>query len=190
MKQEKVKGSLSTKTPRDVLTHYMAERGGMRNTSERYAILDVVMQMKGHHDADRILAMMPENFHVSRSTMYNTLALFVKCGLLCDHQLKGTTLYERAHGRAPHHHCVCTVCDKIWDMHDNSIDETIGQIKTPRFKKLWCRTYVYGVCSSCQAKLLRARKKIEKKKAESLAGEELRFARINEELAKMAEWFL
>ena len=63
-------------TPHERLTRFMNEQG-MRKTPERYAILETVMHMKGHHSTDQILAMMPSNFHVSRGTMYSTLALFV-----------------------------------------------------------------------------------------------------------------
>ena len=70
MKKAKAEGGQQKETPRDILTRYMTDQGGMRKTGERYAILDVVMQMRGHHSADQILAMMPEKFPVSRATMY------------------------------------------------------------------------------------------------------------------------
>ena len=55
---KKAEGTQLKETPRDILTRFMTEQGGMRKTPERYAILDVVMQMKGHHSADQILEMM------------------------------------------------------------------------------------------------------------------------------------
>jgi hypothetical protein len=62
-------------------------------------------------------------------------------------------------------------------------------VKTPRFKKLRCNTYIYGICNICQAKLARLKKKMEKQKDPDITREEKRFARINEELAKVADWF-
>ncbi len=162
---------------------------GMRKTPERYAILDVVMQMKGHHSADEILTMMPDTFHVSRGTIYSTLALLVECGLLYNHQTEGATLYECAYGRPMHHHYICTGCQKIWDLQNTTIEEAVAKARTPRFKKLRCSTYIYGLCNICQAKLARLKKKMEKEKEVSMTREEKRFARINEELAKAAEWF-
>lgn len=182
------KEGIATETPRDILTRFMAEQG-MRKTPERYAILDVVMQMKGHHSADQILAMMPATFHVSRGTIYSTLSLLVECGLLYNHQMEGATLYECAYGRPTHHHYICTGCQKIWDLQDSSIEQVASKVKTPRFKKLRCSTYIFGICNICQAKLARLKKKMEKEKEASMTREEKRFARINEELAKAAEWF-
>ena len=177
---------------REILDNYLELRNH-RKTPERYAILDVVMQMRGHHSADQILAMMPEKFPVSRATMYSTLALLVKCGLLYDHQTEGATLYECAYRTPMHHHYICTGCNKIWDLKDSTIEQAVSKVKTPRFKKLRCNTYIYGICNICQAKLARLKKKMEKedkeKKKSSMTREEKRFASIDKELAKAAEWF-
>ena len=179
--------------PRDILSRYIAEQGGMRKTGERYAILDVVMQMKGHYSADQILEMMPEKFPVSRSTMYSTLSLLVKCGLLYSHLTEGATLYECAYHVPAHHHYICTGCNKIWDLKDASIEQAASKVKTPRFKKLRCSTYIYGICNICQAKLARLKKRMEReareKQQSSMTREEKRFAMIDEELNKAAEWF-
>ncbi len=188
MKKATTGNPQGVETPHDILTRYMQQQG-MRKTPERYAILDVVMQMKGHYSADQILAMMPESFHVSRATMYSTLALLVDCGLLFNHQMEGATLYECAYGVATHHHYICTGCGKIWDLQDSSIEQVASKVRTPRFKKLRCSTYIYGICNICQAKLARLKKKMEKEKLTQMTREEIRFARINEELAKAAEWF-
>ena len=189
---KKTEGIQQKDTPHDILTRYMTEQGGMRKTPERYAILDVVMKMKGHHSADQILDMMPETFHVSRATMYSTLTLLVKCGLLYNHQTEGATLYECAYKVPAHHHYICTGCNKIWDLKDSSIERTVSKAKTPRFKKLRCSTYIYGLCNICQAKLARLKKKLEQEKKRqdaTMTREEKRFAQIGRELSMAAEWF-
>ncbi len=188
MKKANEEGSHTAETPHDILTRYMTEKG-MRKTPERYAIMEVVMKMMGHHSADEILTMMPENFHVSRGTIYSTLALLVECGLAHSHHMEVATLYECAYERPTHHHYICTGCQKIWDLQDSSIEQVASKVKTPRFKKLRCNTYIYGICNICQAKLARLKKKMEKEKEANITKEEKRFARINEELAKAAEWF-
>ena len=121
--------------------------------------------------------------------MYSTLALLVECGLLYSHQMEGATLYERAYQVSAHHHYICTGCNKIWDLRDTSIEQAASKVKTPRFKKLRCNTYIYGICNICQAKLARLKKKVEKEQRAPMTREEKRYARINEELAKAAEWF-
>lgn len=188
MTRAKTSTAKETETPEAILTQFMTEQK-MRKTPERYAILNVVMKMEGHHSADQILALMPKSFHVSRGTMYSTLALLVECGLLYSHQIDGAALYECAYGKAVHQHYICTGCNKIWDLYDQTIEQAASKVKTPRFKKLRCNTYIYGICYVCQAKLGRLKKKMEKEKKASMTREEIRFARIDEELAKAAEWF-
>lgn len=175
-------------TPADILTRFMVEQQ-MRKTPERYAILDVIMAMEGHHSADEILEMMPSNFPVSRGSIYNTLHLLVECGLVFTHQIEGLTLYENAYGIDPHHHYICTGCNKIWDLHDSQLEKMASKVRTPKFKKIRCSMYIYGLCNLCLAKLARMKKKREKEIQAKMTREEIRFARIDEELAKAAEWF-
>ncbi len=175
-------------TPEEILTRFMTEQQ-MRKTPERYAILNVVMNMDGHNSADQILEMMPDDFHVSRGSVYNTLHLLVECGLVFTHQIQGVTLYEKAYGISQHHHYICNGCNKIWDLYDTQIEQVASKVRTPRFKKIRCTTYIYGLCNLCQAKLARMKKKQEKEMKANMTREEIRFARIDEELAKAAEWF-
>lgn len=188
MTKAKTDKSQEVETPHDILTRFMTEKR-MRKTPERYAILEVATKMEGHHSADQILAMMPENFHVSRGTMYSTLALLVECGLVYSHQMDGITLYECAYRTPVHHHYICTGCNKIWDLRDVSIEQAVSKVKTPKFRKIRCNTYIYGICNICQAKLARMKKRMEKEQHASMTREEKRFARIDEDLAKVAEWF-
>ena len=121
------------------------------------------------------------------------MSLLVQCGLLYNHQTTGATLYECAYKVPVHHHYICTGCNKIWDLRDTSIEQAASKVKTPRFKKLRCSTYIYGICNICQAKLARLKKKMEKEareqKLSNMTREEKRFAQIDEELSKAAEWF-
>ena len=188
MKEAITDGSKKKENARDILARFMSEQG-MRKTPERFAILDVVMQMKGHHSADEILTMMPQDFPVSRGTIYSTLALLVECGLIYNHQIAGATLYEYAYGHPLHQHYICTGCNKIWDLQDSTIEQAASKVKTPRFKKMRCSTYIYGICNVCQAKLARLKKKMAKEQEKNMTREEKRFAKIDEELAKAADWF-
>ena len=71
----------------------------------------------------------------------------------------------------------------------HTIEQAASKVKTPRFKKLRCSTYIYGICNICQAKLARLKKKMEKEQEMNMTREEKRFAKIDEELAKAADWF-
>lgn len=178
----------SIKSAHNLLNDYIEEQG-MRKTPERHAILDAVMKMDGHHSADEIFAMMPEDFHVSRTSIYNTLKLLDELNIVISHQIHGTTLYERQIGREPHHHYICNGCHRIWDFKDDELTEMAVKCKTPRFRKTQYSMYIHGICDVCQARLNRLKRKIEQQKVDSMSRDEKRFARIDKELAEAAKWF-
>ena len=176
------------KIAREQLDNYIEEQG-MRKTPERYAILNAVLNMDGHHGADEIMAMLTDGFRISRATIFSTLNLFDEIGIVFSHQIHGKTIYESACGRKPHHHYICKGCYRIWDFTNDELTEAVAVSRTPRFKKIRCAVYIYGLCDTCQARLYRLKKKTDKQKDEGMTREEQRFARIDDELAKASEWF-
>lgn len=172
-----------------ILDAYIEEQG-KRKTPERYAIMDVVLDMEGHHSADEVLAMMPKDFHVSRVTVYSTLALLDEIGLVFSHQVHGKTLYEAAYGKEPHHHYICKGCGKIWNFKNDEVVQAAATCRTPKFRKIRCSVYIYGLCTTCAARVYRLRKKLEKEKETKMTREEVRFKRISDELDEAAKWFM
>lgn len=172
---------------RKILDEYI-ESVGKRKTPERYVILDVVLKADGHYCADDICAMLPEDYPISRGTVYSSLNLFVDAGLAYSHQINGKTFYESAFNKAPHHHYICSMCGKMWEFKDKKIYETIAACKTPRFRKSHSALYIYGTCSSCYARAYRHKKKYEEEQSVKMDEEERRFARIGEEFSEAVKW--
>ncbi len=156
-----------------ILNSYI-ESHKMRHTPEREAVLKVVLNTTGHHTADEIQAMTPDNFKVNRATVYTTLDLFAEIGLVyCHPIIKSAALYENAFKVEPHSHYICTECNEIHDLHDTSITNIAMQAKTPRFTKERSSTYIYGVCTKCKAKMARWQKAKQKLAAMAAAASEL-----------------
>lgn len=172
---------------REILSDYITENR-LRKTPERFSVLDVVLNAEGHNSADQLLALMPPEFHVSRMTVYSALKLFEELGLVTGHEINGVTLYERSIGNKPHHHCVCRGCGKMWDYQDDNIDAAVRNARTPRFRRSYHTLYLYGLCNACQARLARLRKRLAQERATSMTREEIRFARISQELEEAAQW--
>ena len=58
----------------DLFTRYLVEKK-LRKTEERYAILECICSFPGHFDMGLLHQKLEEmNFHVSRATVYNTVA--------------------------------------------------------------------------------------------------------------------
>lgn len=146
---------------REILDGYLDAKGH-RKTPERYAILDAVYGMEGHFSLEELGEVLEkENFRVSRATLYNTLKLFLELRLVIRHRFQEGTKYEACYDQNNHCHQVCTVCGKVIEIFSPEINKAIQDTRLKRFRKDGFTLYIYGVCSSCNAKMT---KKLNKEK--------------------------
>lgn len=148
---------------RQVLTNFL-EHSNHRKTPERFAILDAVYAIKGHFTLEELGEKLATESHfpVSRATLYNTLKLFMELRLVIRHRFQGSTKYEACYDNNSHSHQICTVCGKVTEIKSAIINNAINEVHLKRFRKDGFSLYIYGVCSTCQAKITR-RKSIEEK---------------------------
>lgn len=141
----------SKSAARAALTQYIHTKK-LRRTPERYAILDKIFDIDEHFSIDMLYsALEEEGFHVSRATLYNSIQLFVDCGLLRKHQFDGKSAqYERVTGVGNHHHLICMQCGKIREVKDVSLINLLNSRRYPTFHTAYFALYVYGTCSRCQ----------------------------------------
>ena len=137
------------------LDDYLAETKG-RRTPERYAILDACYESKGMFTMQELNDRLEKKmFRVSRATLYNTLNLLVSLRLVLRHNFVDITKYEPAHIASSHCWQMCTICGKLSEVNSQVIAKSIQLIKFKRFKQDNFTLFVYGTCSSCQAKITR-----------------------------------
>ena len=149
---------------RKVLSDYL-EMNHHRKTPERYAVLDAVYSLHGHFTLEELGDYLEQNnFRVSRATLYNAMRLFIKLRLVVRHKLQDGTKYEASYMTANHSHQICTMCGKVSEVKAPEIARVIDNTKLKRFRKDGFALYIYGVCSTCQAKMTRKKGKIEKVK--------------------------
>ena len=147
------------KRVRDILDEYL-EANNHRKTSERYAILDAVYDMKGHFSLDELgVALEEKNFRVSRATLYNAMRLFIELRLVVRHRFIGQTKYEGCYNNDDHIHHICTLCGTVTEVDSPEIVDAIKNTKFHRFRRDGFSLYIYGICSRCQATLSRQRSK-------------------------------
>ena len=146
-------------TVRNILTSYL-ELNNHRKTPERYAILDAVYGMSGHFTLEELGEKLNGElrFPVSRATLYNTLKLFMEMRLVIRHRFQGSTKYEACYDNNSHCHQICTVCGKVSEFKSAKINDAISSLHLKRFRKDGFSLYVYGICSTCQAKITRKQK--------------------------------
>ena len=130
---------------------------GMRKTTERYAILNRIMDINGHFTIEELQQMIDgDGFRVSRSTVYNTIELLIEAKMLRRHVFEGMQAqYERI--TLPHTHLVCTTCGKLKEVRDTNFAAFMNARRFNAFNTDHYSLYVYGTCSTCARKLKRAR---------------------------------
>ena len=142
-----------------ILDNYL-EMNNHRKTLERYTILRAIYNINGHFTMEELNARLLKemNFHVSRATMYNTLNLFMELRLVIRHRFQGTTKYEACYDNTNHCHQICTMCGKVSEVKSAESREAVENMQTKRFRKDGFTLYIYGVCSTCQAKITKRKK--------------------------------
>ena len=150
---------------RQILNNYL-EMNNRRKTPERYAILEAVYDINGHFTLEELSDKLTEEnkFPVSRATLYNTLKLFMELRLVIRHRFQGQTKYEACYDNNSHSHQICTVCGKVTEIKSPQISETIANMHLKRFRKDGYSLYIYGICSTCQAKITRTKAQQKKQK--------------------------
>ena len=140
----------------------------MRRTTERYAILYRIMGINGHFTVEELQQMIEQDgFHVSRSTVYNTMELLIETRILRRHVFEGMQAqYERV--SMPHTHLICTTCGKVKEVKENNLAAIMNAMRFNAFNTDHYCLYVYGTCTSCARKSRRKAVTTDKGKKKTL----------------------
>ncbi|MDE5642147.1 MAG: transcriptional repressor [Muribaculaceae bacterium] len=133
------------------LAEYLRKRK-MRCTQERKVLLECVMGTDGHFTIDDFSQKLHDSgFHVSIGTLYNTLQLFVDCGLLRSLRFgSDKTRYERVQGTPNHHHLVCTQCGRVKETRLSDLSAMIENRNLGKFTPAYYTLTIYGICARCR----------------------------------------
>jgi Fur family ferric uptake transcriptional regulator len=125
----------------------------LKATPERFAVLDEIYSTHFHFEAEDILVRMrKKKYRVSRATIYRTLELLEKCGLIRKARLGETkAYYEHTYGRHHHEHMKCEVCGRVIEFESEEIEKLQDLIcKKYNFEMTHHILHLFGVCETCQ----------------------------------------
>jgi len=148
---------------------------GYRLTDQRILVLDVFLrneelkdQLRGGHERrehlsaeDLAIQLRQEGQRISRSTVYRTLAILEKLGLVNKLDVgDGQNRYEIAQTGTHHHHLICIKCGKAIDVSEKTIEAYAGRVSNLAdllsedfdFDVQSHRLEFWGICSECRRK--------------------------------------
>ena len=141
----------------ETLLKQKLQDAGLRATSQRIAILQVIETAEEHLDADAICRKAKKlDASVSLATVYRTLARFKELGLVTQRYLsKDHTreYYERAN-KKEHYHFHCRNCGKVLEIETERIQQAREELSTALGIRFTSACICFeGYCAECAAQL-------------------------------------
>ena len=133
------------------ITGRLSEKG-YRLTPQRLMILSAIESSRDHISAEEIYAQVVAKYsNVNISTVYRTLDLLKKLGMVYEIDLGEGRIRFHAEGSGHHHHLVCQGCGKVIDIDEATLSS---------LKEILLRDYgfsadlrhvgIFGLCRGCR----------------------------------------
>jgi Fe2+ or Zn2+ uptake regulation protein len=136
----------------DCLEKYVKilKKNNLKITSQRLIVLRYLDENLSHPTADQIYTdLKTNNPSLSKTTVYNSLDVLAKHGIIQAITISGTELhYDITHDM--HHHFYCKKCGKIIDIEISC--PNIEKMKEYGHKVEEIHGYIKGICKNCLKK--------------------------------------
>lgn len=154
MAERTLPGRTQEKGPHQRFAEYL-HKNNLRMTPERGAVLDVILNLEGHFDADELLQFLrKQKKQVSRATLYRTLEHLRVAGLVKMHRFgSGQAQFEHVYNRKHHDHMVCDLCGTVIEFVNDEIEELQEEVcRAHGFTSTNHVMQIFGVCADCRAR--------------------------------------
>jgi Fur family transcriptional regulator, ferric uptake regulator len=133
--------------------NYVPEMQGHPQTKQRQLLLDLISETEGHLDAKELFRRAAEkDGSISSATVYRSLSLFKKLGLIEEKRLGQARCYYEPRHAPEHQHLVCSECGKVIDF-ACPLSEMMEKVKNEHgFRVTRAEVYLEGYCSECAIK--------------------------------------
>ncbi len=141
-----------SQSPEDKFREYLTSRPKpQRYTDQQRDMVRFIFQQHNHFDADQLIdAMKGAGFHVSRATVYRTLAKLVDAGLLRRLELGPRMFYEHDYGYPQHEHMYCQKCGKVIEFQSPAIEAVLRDVcREQGFQSNGHTFIIRGNCAEC-----------------------------------------
>ncbi|MBI2069536.1 MAG: transcriptional repressor [Elusimicrobia bacterium] len=134
---------------RQLFEEYLNEKG-LKQTTQRQAILDYLLQASRHLSQEDIYRALKSR-GIGRVTVFRALKTLEDCGLVARVSGPGAMARYEVKKERPHHdHLICVDCGAIlevrWPEVERLQDRTCRDVE---FTPLWHRHEIFGRCKNC-----------------------------------------
>jgi Fur family transcriptional regulator, ferric uptake regulator len=127
----------------------------LKLTNERVVLIREIFATHYHFEADELLFRMKEKgLKISRATVYRTLELLVKSGMVRRvHLGEDHYHYEHVRGNSHHDHLICTTCGSVIEFNDPALEARQREIcERRKFTPTFHNLQILGLCDACRRK--------------------------------------
>ncbi len=125
----------------------------LKLTPQRKAVLEAVFATHRHFDAEELVQILRHmGKKISRATVYRTLDLLVKGGLVHAMELGDSRkVYEHVVGHRHHDHLICTECGRTIEFGDGFIEMLQEKVcDRLNFQAQTHSLRIFGRCENCR----------------------------------------
>ena len=131
------------------IKEYLAHHN-IKASLPRVKIFEYLITYKTHPTVDEIYNILgTELITLSKTTVYNTLNLFVKNNVAIELLIEDNEIRYDA-DVSNHGHFKCTVCNKVYDFYYDLSEYNISSLEG--FVPIEYHTYIKGICNKCNNK--------------------------------------
>jgi Fur family transcriptional regulator, ferric uptake regulator len=142
------------------LIKYLNSRG-MKHTPERFEILDVLIALScisvknsgcGHFSIDDLfLHSRKAGLHFSLATIYRTLPIFIRAGILNKPIKSGDIVFYELSEHGHHDHLLCTECGAVIEFYHQKLEEIQHAVcEEYDFLESEHTLCIKGLCKKCR----------------------------------------
>jgi Fur family transcriptional regulator, ferric uptake regulator len=129
------------------------QKRNLKYTHVREVILNEVMGLKVHFDADGLFEILKGKGHrIARDTVYRTIPVLLECGVIQKSVGAGKGEYfERVDNRGHHDHMVCIRCGKVIEFRSDEIESYQSKVCADYGFELSFHDHkLFGYCAGCR----------------------------------------
>jgi Fur family ferric uptake transcriptional regulator len=127
---------------------------GLRKTSQRESILEIIRHGQGHLDADEVYQRARKKQpRLSLSTVYRTLQTLKELGLIEEVHLDENHHHYEIKASHEHHHLICLGCGKVVEFECPMSVQMMEEVSREKdFEVVNTEVRMKGYCADCRKK--------------------------------------